>query len=287
VNPYEIYQKLVGLASSDGSTTSQGDQAARLLLQSRASVHDLVRDELSALMRHPRLSSADKTRLQQHFDSIRDVETGFGGMANEAAAACSAEGLDIDLLESLKTFTYSTKRTEEMVKLHMSLIALGFACNYWRSATLQWGDAYDGTIYDVPSNTRGWPLKWISHRAQSDSAVGDDQLAAQAHAEIDLIRMSTLTSGLDHFQARGLSDKCLVLWTNGLADGPSHSITNVPHIIWGSPRGYLKQAAYVDAGGVKNNRLLNTLLSAAISDTGETVEDFGEGVGGQIDALLA
>jgi hypothetical protein len=287
LNPYELYQQLVGLAAPDGSTTPQGDHAARLLLQSRASVHDLVRDELQALLRHPRLASADRQRLDQHFSSIRDVETGFGGMANEAAEHCGKQGLDVARLESLKDLKYSGSRTEEMVQLHLSLVALAFACNYRRVASLQWGDAYDGTVYDVPSNERGWPLVHISHRKQSDVSSGTDELAGQAHAEIDHLRMGTLAKGLDHFQSRGLADKCMVLWTNGLADGPLHSTTNVPHIIWGNPRGYLKQAAHVDAGGVNNNRLLNTLISASISDTGRTVENFGEGPSGQLEALLA
>jgi hypothetical protein len=287
VNPYELYQKLVGLASTDGSSTPESDQVARLLLQSRASVHDLVREELSALLAHPRLSSADKMRLQQHFEAIRDIETGFGGMANEAADYCSRQGLDVDRLEALKGFTYSSTRTEEIVQLQLSLVALAFACNYRRVATLQWGDAYDGTVYDVPSNARGWRFSFISHRAQSDSTTGDDQLAAKAHAEIDRVRMATLASGLAHFEARGLADKSLVLWTNHLADGPSHSTANIPNIIWGNARGYLKQGAYVDVGSVKNNQLLNTLISAAVRDTGTTVEDFGEGEPGQLEALLA
>jgi Protein of unknown function (DUF1552) len=284
VSPYGLYQQLVGLATADGSTTPDGDRAARLLLESRKSVHDLVREELQALLRHPRLASADRMRLQEHFQAIRDVETGFGGMANEAGAACTMEGIDVDRLESLKDFTYSSTRTEEMMQLHLSLVSLAFACNYRRVATIQWGDAYDSTIYDVPSNARRWKFAYISHRAESDSITGQDELAAKAHAEIDAVRMKTLATGLDQFQARGLSDKSVVLWTNHLADGPTHSIQSVPHIIWGSPRGYLKQGAYVDAGGVKNNKLLNTVLSAV---TGTPVENFGEGEGGQLDELLA
>jgi hypothetical protein len=287
LNPYDLYQQLVGLAAPDGSTTPQGDRAARLLLESRASVHDLVRDELQGLLHHPRLAAADRQRLELHFDSIRDVEAGFGGMANEAQESCSVQGLEVDRLDSLKDLKYRGGLTEEMVQLHLSLVALAFACNYRRVASLQWGDAYDGTVYDVASNERGWPLVYISHRNKSDVSSGTDELAGQAHAEIDHVRMGTLAKGLDHFQSRGLADKCMVLWTNGLADGPSHSTTNVPHIVWGNPRGYLKQAAYVDAGGVNNNRLLNTLISAAISDTGRTVENFGEGQPGQLQVLLA
>ena len=287
ITPYQLYQQLVGLATPDGTSTPEGDRAARLLLQSRASVHDLVRDELNALMNHRRLGAADRQRLQQHFESIRDVETGFGGMANEAAEQCALQGINVGQLESLKEFRYSRDRTEEMIQLYLSLVALAFACNYRRVATLQWGDAYDHSVYDVPSNARGWTLSSISHRALGDSAVGDDPLAAEAHAEIDAVRMATLASGLDHFEARGLSDKCTVLWTNHLADGRFHTTKSVPHIVWGSPGGYLRQGAYVDAGGVRNNRLLNTVISAAIHHTGKTMEDFGEGEGGQLEALLA
>jgi hypothetical protein len=56
-------------------------------------------------------------------------------------------------------------------------------------------------------------------------------------------------------------------------------------ILWGNAGGYLKQGQYVDAGSSGNNKLLNTLISAAIQDTGTTVEDFGEGAGGQLDAI--
>jgi Protein of unknown function (DUF1552) len=287
LNPYEVYQRLVGLVGPGGGMTPQGEQAARLLIESRKSVHDLVREDLGALLRHPRLGSADKQRLQQHLDSIRDAEVTFGGMANEAAEQCSAQGLDVSALEALADFRHDRRRTEEIIGLHLRLVALAFACNYCRSASLQWGDAYDQSIYAVPSNAREWKFTHISHRLESDSSTGDDPLAAKAHAEIDALRMATLASGLDELEARGLGDNSVVLWTNQYAEGPTHSMRSVPHVVWGSPGGYLKQAQYVDAGGVRNDQMLNAVLSAAVRDTGKTVEDFGEGVGGQLGVVLA
>jgi hypothetical protein len=119
----------------------------------------------------------------------------------------------------------------------------------------------------------------------SDALVGSDAsdpLAAQAHAEIDAVRMRTLAAGLDHFKARGLADRCVVMWTLNYAEGPSHSMQNVPHIIWGNGGGFLAQGQYVDAGGVTNNRLLNTVISATLQDTRTTVENFGDGPGGML-----
>ena len=286
-NPYALYLELMGLALPGGAMTPGAQSTAQLLLHSRKSVHDLVRDELTTLMQHPRLGAADKQRLQHHFDSIRDAEKTMTGMGNELVDRCTSVGLDVTTLEALKDYRWDAHRTDEIVGLHMSLVAMAFACNYRRAASLQWGDPYDLTIYDVPSNARGWKMSYIAHRAQSDSAVGSDPLAAKAAAEIDVVRMKTLAAGLDHFKARGLADQCVVTWTNHFADGPLHSTKNVPHIIWGNGGGFLKQGQVLDAGSVTNNRLLNTLLSAVLQDTHATVEDFGQGTGGMLDLLRA
>ena len=288
-NPYELYRKLVGIVSTNGTPTPGGDQAQRLLLESRKSIHDLVRDDLRALLGNPRLSKTDQQRLQQHFDAIREIETTIDGMGDDLVESCSWGGVEVSKLEALQTFQFKTDgMIEDIVRLQMSLVALAFACNYNRTATLQWGDGTDGTRYPVPSNESlgRWSFNWICHRNDSDAATGNNPVAAQAHAEIDVVRMQTLAAGLEHFKARGLDDKSFVLWTNAMSDCPTHSFKNVPHIIWGDGGGYLKQGAYVDAGNVTNNRLLNTLISAAIQDTGETMDDFGTGTGGQLDVAL-
>ena len=61
--------------------TPDAAAAARRLLESRNSIHDLVREELTALMRNPRLGSEDKRRLELHFSSIRDAEVTMSGTA--------------------------------------------------------------------------------------------------------------------------------------------------------------------------------------------------------------
>ena len=144
-NPYTLYLQLMGLAGPDGGMTPDDRRTAQLLLASRKSVHDLVRDELTTLMQHPRLSAADRQRLQLHFDAIRDAEKTMTGMAGDAVDACSSLGLDVTALEALSAYKYDSHRTDEIVRLHMSLVAMAFACNFRRAASLQWGDPYDRT----------------------------------------------------------------------------------------------------------------------------------------------
>jgi hypothetical protein len=83
--------------------------------------------------------------------------------------------------------------------------------------------------------------------------------------------------------ARGtLLDSAFALWTNHVAAGPSHGFDNLPVIVAGSAGGFLKQGQYVDAGGVTNDKLLNTLISAA----GVPTTNFGQGNPGVIDGML-
>lgn len=284
LNPYTLYSKLVGLTGGGGTAT---DPVAAELATTRRSVNDFVKAELSSLMSNSALSGADKTRLQQHFDSIRDVETTMSNMA----ASCTADGLSTDQLSALKNgIAFTTNgMIEDVVKLHLELVAMAFACNYNRVGTLQWGDGTDGTKYSVPSNASlGWPFHHISHRVDSDSATGNNPTAEQAHHEIDVLRMQSLLHGLDAFKARGLQDKAFIMWTNHVADGPSHSMSNVPHIIWGNAGGFLKTGQFIDAGKVTNNKLHNTLITAAIRDKSTTTVDFGMGTGtGMITGMLA
>ncbi len=169
-------------------------------------------------------------------------------------------------------------------------MALAFACNFNRVATLQWGDGTDATKYNVPSNAMslGWPFHHISHRVMSDAATGTNPTAEQAHAEIDALRMESLAYGLDQFKARGLQDKSIVMWTNHVADGPSHSMQNVPHIIWGNGGGYLKQGQFVDAGTTSPTTSCSTpLITAAMRDKSTAAVNFGSGTAGELAAIKA
>jgi hypothetical protein len=285
VNPYLLYSRIVGLASTSPTTgMTTVDPVAAELLNTRRSVNDLVRAELKSLMGLSVLSSTDKQNLQQHFDSIREMEVQMGAMG----AACSKDGLDTAKFDSLKT-GFAFKRDgmiEDVLRMHMQLCALAFACNYNRVAAIQHGDGTDSTVYNVPSNNgMGWTIHQLSHRVRSDSATGSNPTAEKAQAEVDALRLKTVATGLDAFKARGLFDKSFVLWTNHIADGPSHGMTGVPVIIAGNGGGFLKQGVFVDAAKTVNNKLLNTLIAAAVRDKVATPPTLGGA--GMLDAIMA
>lgn len=284
-NPYKLYQNLTGLANGGGGGDTPNPMAEELI-KKRKSVNDSVQAELKSLLQNPKLSAVDRERLQQHFDSIRDVENTMTGIGT--TMACSLEGLDVSVYDALKDWKYNATNVanggiENIAQLHLQLAALAFACDYTRTGTLQWGDGTDPTIYEVPSNmTLGkWKFHHISHRIQDDAKGGTNATAEAAHAEIDALRMQTLANGLKHFKDRGLQDKAVVVWTNHIAEG-FHSMRNVPFILWGNAGGALKQDVLIDAASASNATLYNVLISAA---TGMPTTDFGNSAGKELTAI--
>ena len=285
VNPYLLYAKVSGLAGATPAPAASGaapmaNPVAQQIANKRKSVHDYVRAELNDLRNRSELSMADKLRLDQHFQAIRDIENRMDSMAPGAVEAlCSQTGLPVDKYEALRSgFAFKGDKMEEYVSLHLQVMAVAFGCNHARVATLQWGDGTDGTKYDVPSNAGlGWTFHQLSHRVQSDSATGKNPTAEAAHHEIDIVRMKTLLVGLDAFKAHGLENNTQLIWTNTIADGPSHSPKGVPMIVWGSGGGYLKQGTFIDTRGTANAKVLNTLMAAATRDKSASAPMIGSG----------
>ena len=78
---------------------------------------------------------------------------------------------------------------------------------------------------------------------------------------------------------------------NDLSNGPPHSVNNLPYVLAGGADGFLRTGAYVDAGDVTHNKMLNTLATAVglRNGNGDPVEDFGHESleGGLISEMMA
>jgi hypothetical protein len=287
-NPYNVYQRLTGLLDTGGATTTGGPSMADQLALRRASVNDLVREEMESLLARPNLSQADRDRLDLHLTSIRDLEVGMTGMAE----ACSDVNLDITAIEALNSGTAFRQDgvIEEVALLQAELAALAFSCNATRVATLQAGDGTEQTHYEI-NGQKVERFHWISHRVQSDGGSGVAiPEALEWHTEIDRIRMRTFKSMIDRWALYStpngpLLDNGFMYWTNSISIGPAHSGQNIPVIIAGNAGGYLKNGQYIDAGGVRHDKLLSTLITA----NGLPTDNFGGGnnEGGRVTQMEA
>jgi hypothetical protein len=267
-NPFAIYTDMVGLGNGDAELINQ-------IATRRKSVNDLVREEMQDLMSRPYLGSADRQRLQTHFEVIRDMELSM---------ACTLTDGEIQAMEDMAPGAEDNGNRIVVAEMLMDLIAFAFACDLNRTATLQIGTGNDGTRYYVDGELQN-TFHRISHRIDDDGSEGPPIPNADVlHHKIDRMFGQMFVHLLDRLSmypgpgGGTLLDDCVALWTNDLANGPPHSYNNVPQIIAGSAGGFLKTGEYVDAGNVTHNKFLNTILSAVglRNDSGDFYDSFGD-----------
>jgi hypothetical protein len=281
-NPKVAFDNIMGLVDLDEGT-------ANALATRRQSVNDLVRNQMQSLLGRTDLSSDDRDRLDLHFTSIRDLEI-------QLADCAPLDAPTVNAIEAIDGDHQNGDRVVEVAQLHIDVIALALSCGYTHAVTLQVGNGNDGTRYrwqgeEFPS------YHWISHRIFADGSDGDPIPDAQSkHAAVDRIHAQLFGRLIDRLSAYTndagtLLDKGVCAWINDLSNGPPHSINNLPYILAGGADGYLRTGAYVDAGDVTHNKLLNTLATAVglRKGNGGPVDDFGHSSlqGGLIDEMIA
>jgi hypothetical protein len=294
--PFNAYKALFGL--STGTPAGGDNGAAERLAKKRKSVNDLVRAEMQKLLSNPKLSTADRERLEQHQAAIRDLEVGMQTMA------CS---LGTDVLDTMSKLTKSQAESDAFViqtaQYHFQVIALAVACGKARAVTLQIGNGNDQTQYTGADGKKLERFHHISHRINSDGASGSAIANADVkHHEVDKIFANLFKGLVETLDARKmpsgktLLDEGVAVWLNDLSNGPAHSTRNMPYVCAGSAGGALKNGVYVDAGNqaqnkyVTHNQFLST-IGAAVgckNASGGPLDDFGDAslAKGRITAMI-
>jgi hypothetical protein len=278
-NPITAYNKLFGLADLD-------PEILKKLAAERKSVNDLVRSQMQSLLSRSDLGTADKKRLDLHFQAIRDLEVSLScKLTMEEVAAMEAMSPDARLNDNLET----------VARMQIDLIALAMACGTTRAATLQIGDGNDSTEYTI-DGIKQKSFHRISHRIDGDGDVGDPIIGAMdLHHKIDRIHARLFRYLCDKLAAYDLGSGSLLdfgvaVWLNDLAN-KYHSYNDVPYVLVGSAGGYLKTGQFLDVNGVDNNKLLSTIGAACgcKNGAGNPLDDFGDPSleKGQISEIIA
>jgi hypothetical protein len=274
-NPFRAYRSMMGMGNAQ---PVPGDEAAERLLARRQSVVDLVREEFQELQRID-LSQADRDKLEQHFQLVRDVENGMAG--DPGVVACNLEAQTTAQLDAIKQDTVeSNDNFPAMARLFAKIVALSLACQYTRSAVLQWGAAVAGApMYrwdGMDHNYRHHPLSHGTTDDFNESAVSGYKDMLFAIDRWNVAELAKLLGLLDAYQEQDgttLLDNTVVLYTNEFSHGQGHTTGDLPIIIAGGA-GYFKlgQSLVLDGstaeiGGVtgaagQSHRLLCTILNA-------------------------
>lgn len=267
-NPWNVYQRIMGLSGADPA------EVDRVAIR-RESVNDLVREDLNRLLARTDLSQEDRHRLDLHLTNVRDLE-------NEILEVIGPTPLEGPFRAVDGEHTTSA-RMEEVVRLQLDLVAFAFASDRVRTATLQVGGCNDHTRYMI-NGVEAPPFHYISHRVMSDGGEGEAiPNGEELHHQIDRIHARFFKHLLDRLSAYTipgggtLLDASVNLWVNSVSNGPPHSGRNIPHVLAGGARGFLRTGNHIDVSGY-TAKVLNTIISAAgvRRDSGDLVDNFGD-----------
>lgn len=276
-NPFRAYRSMMGMGPAQPS--AEDDEVKQRLLAKRQSVLDLVAEEFQDLQRID-LSQADRDKLEQHFQLIRDLENGMTGAPG--VVACNLDEATASELEAIKQDTVeSNDNFPVMARLFTKIVALSLACQYTRSAVLQWGAAVAGAPMfrwdGMNHNYRHHPL---SHGTTDDFNASEvsgykDMLFAIDRWNVgEFAKLLGLLDGYQEQDGTTLLDNTVVLYTNEFSHGQGHTTGDLPMIIAGGAgyfqlgRSLLLDGSTADIGGVtgtagQSHRLLCTVMNAA------------------------
>lgn len=284
-------------------TPDNGDDVARLdfELRSRRSVLDLVLAKRDGIVN--RVGSADRTRLEQHFDELRDLEMRINAIDPGSIPACSLPmdpGADPDIggdnagsgSGDIGTNTgYSDEDTRARVLV--DLIHMAFVCDLARVATLQVTVFQSHMNVWQLSNDLGLPIRADQHEVGHN---GDTENRGQVvvstllgwHVDIwgRLVRKLKETP---EGAGNALDNSAIVFMAeaghgtqlnDGVSPNATHSVEEMVQLVGGRAGG-LQPGKHIDTNGAHPAQCLISAMQA----TGYAGDTLGE-VTGNIPGLF-
>ncbi len=254
-DPQTVFDRLFGDFEADPS-----DAAARTAR--RQLVIDAVKEDMDRLK--AKLGTDDRQRVDQHLESIRDIEQQIqtGGLDS----ACSIPDIgDPTGGGSL----YRDDVYPAMGRAAMDMLVASLACDLTRVTTLQWNEALGSRTFTWLGHDELWHE--ISHKGDGD-ALGNQQKTEvnRWYAE----QLAYLASRLESIpEGDGtLLDNTLIVWVNELGRGNAHDRRNMPFVLLGDAQGHFQTGRYLSYAGDSHNNLLVSIANAM----GVDIDTYGE-----------
>jgi hypothetical protein len=288
-NPLKAFTRYFGnfaAPSSAPPTPGMPDPnaaAAAKLLSQRKSMLDFVRGDLDRLSK--RLPGDERTRLDRHLDSLRELErqlepmSGGGGIVGAACKPVAPPPTADDGGGS--SVSTSSADYQPISKLQMDNMFMGLACGRSRLAHLIWA-----------GETSQQPHPWagvtelhhdLSHRDNEPAVKVKLTKVCRWYAEeyaYFLGRMDSVVEG----NGKTMLDNSLCIFLNGMGEGKSHTRNNIPFVLAGGAGGAIKTGRFLTYDNAHNQLLVSVLH--AFGFTGEN--QFGDPAwSGPLPGLLA
>jgi hypothetical protein len=242
-NPYQLFAKLYGRAK---------DQ------EHLKSVLDDLREDLDKV--RARVGAADRQILEEHASIVRAMEQEL--QANRKDVGHAVPKMEPGVRED-------NDNMPQLSKLQLDLLVNSFQADFARVATFQF------------TNSVGQPrMRWLgidegqhdlSHKPDSDADAQEKLTRINAWYAEQLAYLAKRLAETPEPGGEGsMLDNTLILWTNELGKGNSHTLDNIPWVMVGNGLGF-KMGRSLKYPRVPHNRLLLSLAHGF----GHRIDKFG------------
>lgn len=253
-NPRMVFERLFG---DEGSS----DPAARRSrMRARRSVLDAVTEKIASLSL--RLGPADRAKLGQYTEAVRDIERRIERAEAEAAREVMVPDQPVGIPTSF----------EEHVKLMYDLQLLAFQSDLTRVVTFMVGREFSGRTYpEIGVPDAHHP---ISHHQKDPEKIRRLATINRFHVTLFSYFVERLRSTPDGDGT--LLDNVTLLYGAGISDGNSHNNFNLPVLLVGGGAGSLRGGQHIRAA---EGTPITNLHLALLEKLGVHVDSIGDSTG--------
>jgi hypothetical protein len=252
INPQVVFERMFG----DGSSP-QLRQARR---ERQSSVLDSVTGSLRELM--PKVPHADRLRLDQYLEDVREIERRLA-----ISARASADVPNV-------TVPYGVPESfHEHIQIQFDLLALAFQADISRVSTVLYARDLTGRVY--PESGTDISFHGGSHHAEDPGRVAQYAKLNRYHVQMLAYLLQKLASIKEG--EGSLLDHSLILYGSNMGNSNQHLHYDVPHVLIGGASGRLKgdrHLAFANRTVPTGNLLLSILDKFDVG-----LDQFGDSTG--------
>jgi hypothetical protein len=251
-NPQVVFEKLFGDGSNDAERLARKQQSRSLL--------DSVMDQVATLRRD--LPPADRTRLGEYLDDIREIERRIQRAEQQASVELKLPEAPVGVPESL----------DEHFKIMFDLQVLAFRAEITRIATLMF--ARDTSLAVYPQSGIRDAFHVASHHSNARAAMDKFAIINRYHVQMLAYVLEKLKAAPDGDGS--LLDHAMVLYGSSMSNGNQHDHDPLPIVLAGGASGQLKGGRHMQYAA---HTPMSNLLLALLDKLGIQAESQGDSTG--------
>ena len=233
VDPVAAFELLFRgvVVGTDPKAVAEAERQQRL----GKSLLDYVRGDLGRL--RGRLASAERQKLDQHLDSLRDIEKQLAAPAS-ATKSCALPGRPVAFPHVLRS-DGAAPYFDAITDAHIELLAQAVACDITRFATLNLADlSYEGNPLGLPKDNHAD----VAH-AYRGTGLGSGALhEGEPKTWLPLTKINRYSFGktarlMQRLSELGVLDSTLIYTSASMGDPSQHNPGNVPTVLAGGANG--------------------------------------------------